>query len=86
MDVELTREQQELLRRIVVDGKYESAEAALAQALKLLELEAAWKADVRQKIQEGLDDVAAGRVVDGETAIEEILAELKRRSHRRKRA
>jgi len=65
--------------RIVEDqlarGKYASADAVVEAALQLLE--AREQADreelqrLRQMIQEGADDLDAGRVVDGETVMRE---------------
>ena len=78
----LSPEQKELVERLVLEGRYASAGDAIHAGLKLLELELAWKADARKKIQEGLDDLKAGRVVDGDKAMEEILDELGRRKRR----
>jgi len=83
--VRLTPEQEDLVKRLVSEGHYATAGEAIHASLALLEQELAWKADARRKIQEGLEDLKAGRVVDGEKAIEEILAKLRRRK-RRKRA
>jgi len=65
--------------RIVEDqlarGKYASADTVVEAALQLLE--AREQADreelqrLRQMIQEGADDLDAGRVVDGETVMRE---------------
>lgn len=80
----LTPEQEELVKRLVLEGHYATASEAIHAGLALLEQELAWKADARRKIQEGLDDLKAGRVVDGEKAIEEILAKLHRRKNRKR--
>jgi antitoxin ParD1/3/4 len=82
VNVRLTPQEQELVQRLVSDGRYATADAAIHAALRLLEQEEAWKEDARRKIQEGLDDLKAGRVVDGDKAMEEILAELGRK-HRK---
>ena len=79
----LTPKEQEFVQRLVSEGRYASADAALRAAFRLLEQEEAWKEDARRKIQEGLEDLKAGRVVDGDQAMKEILAELDRRRHRR---
>ena len=75
----LTPEQDELVKRLVFEGAYPTASEAIRDGLRLLEQELAWKADARKKIQEGLDDLKAGRVVDGEKAVEEIRKKLKRK-------
>ena len=79
----LTPEQEELVKRLVFEGHYPTASEAIRDGLRLLEQELAWKADARKKIQEGLDDLKAGRVVDGEKAVEEILDKLHRRKRRK---
>jgi antitoxin ParD1/3/4 len=85
MNVRLTPEQEELVKRLVFEGRYATASEAIHAGLQLLEQELAWKADARKKIQEGLDDLKAGRVVDGEKAIEQIRKKL-RRKYGKKRA
>ena len=73
----LTPQQDALVSRLVAEGHYLTASEVIRDGLRLLEQELAWKSDVRRKIAEGLEDVKAGRVVDGEKAIAEILEHLK---------
>ena len=73
----LTTQQEALVSRLVAEGHYLTASEVIRDGLRLLEQELAWKSDVRRKIAEGLEDVKAGRVVDGEKAIEEILEDLR---------
>ncbi|NOT31716.1 MAG: type II toxin-antitoxin system ParD family antitoxin [Planctomycetes bacterium] len=82
MNVRLTAQQEELLRRLVSEGHYLSVGEALQAGLRLIEQDLAWKADARRKLEEGLEDVRACRVVDGEQAIQEILDDLDRRERR----
>jgi len=82
MHVQLTPEQAKLLEQLVAEGRYSTPAEAIHAGLKLLAQDLAWKADARRKIQEGLDDLKAGRVVDGDKAMEEILEELGRK-HRK---
>lgn len=83
--MQLTPEEARLLERLMAEGPFASAQEALVAGLKLLERDLAWKADARRKIQEGLEDLKAGRVVEGEKAIEEIRRKLARK-YRKKRA
>ena len=75
----LTPKEQEFVQRLVSEGRYASAEAALRAAFRLLEQEEAWKEDARRKIEEGLEDLKAGRVVNGEKAMREIREELRKK-------
>ena len=81
----LTTKQEALLKRLMSEGRYSSASAAISAGLELLEQELTWKADARQRIAEGLEDLKAGRVADGEKALQDILDKLDRRQ-RGKRA
>jgi putative addiction module CopG family antidote len=66
---------EEFVREKVAQGDYRSVEEVLCAGLRLLQRQDdAWKADVRQKIEEGLADVRAGRVVDGEEAFARVFA------------
>lgn len=76
----LTEQQEQLIQRLVAEGHYLTASEVVREGLRLLEHELAWKADVRRKIAEGMEDLKAGRVVDGEKAVKEILDDLKRRN------
>ena len=75
----LTPKEQEFVQRLVSEGRYASADAALRAAFRLLEQEEAWKEDARRKIEEGLEDLKAGRVVNGEKAMREIREELRKK-------
>ena len=74
----LTPQQEELVERLVSEGEYSNAGEVIGDGLRLLEQELAWKADCRQKIDEGMEDLKAGRVVNGEQAIRDLLAKLRR--------
>jgi len=79
VNVRLTPKEQEFVQRLVSEGRYASADAALRAAFRLLEQEEAWKEDARRKIEEGLEDLKAGRVVNGEKAMREIREELRKK-------
>lgn len=78
----LTEQQEQLVSRLVAEGHYLTASEVIRDGLRLLEHELAWKADARRKIAEGMEDLKAGRVVDGEKAVKEILDNLKKRNPR----
>ena len=59
----------------VDSGDYASHAEVIRAGLRLLKEEEEWRADARRKIAEGMADIRAGRVVDGETVFREILGE-----------
>lgn len=80
LNVSLTPTLQEYVRAKVKSGVYDSASEVIRESLRALrEQEKAAKtywADVRQKIRLARDQIAAGKTVDGDTAMDEILNEL----------
>jgi len=83
MNVALTPELESLIRRKVASGMYKNAAEVVREGLRLLAEEDAWKADVRRRIQEGVKQVRAGQVVDGEKALDGIVRRLRRRGKAR---
>jgi antitoxin ParD1/3/4 len=80
LNVSLTPTLREYVRRKVASGRYESASEVIRDSLRALEerdraAEAFW-GDVRAKVRVARSQVAQGKTVDGETAMDEILAEL----------
>jgi putative addiction module CopG family antidote len=80
LNVSLTPRLREYVRRKVKSGRYESASEVIRESLRSLEerdraAEALW-GGVRAKVRVARGQVAAGKIVDGETAMEELLAEL----------
>ena len=80
----LTPQQEALVQRLVAEGGYLTASEVIRDGLRLLEQELAWKSDCRRKIAEGMDDLKAGRVVDGEKAIAEIRRQIDKRAKKRR--
>lgn len=77
MNVSLTPELQKMVEGKVSSGLYNNASEVIREALRLLkeqdDLKRARIEEMRQKIQVGIDDVTAGRVVEGSPALfEEI--------------
>ena len=54
MNVRLTPQQQEFVKRQVEDGRYLSDSEVVREGLRLLQEETEWKAEVRRKISEGM--------------------------------
>jgi len=79
MNVALTPEFEALIRRKLATGMYKNAAEVVREGLRLLAEEDDWKADVRRKIREGVKQMRAGQVVDGEKAVDEVVRSLRRR-------
>lgn len=76
MNVRLTPQQQEFVKKQVEDGRYLSDSEVVREGLRLLQEETEWKAEVRRKISEGMLQARAGKVVDGSKALESVLKGL----------
>ena len=71
MDIPLPRDLEELVRREVEAGAYESASEMVVEALYLLaardRLLAGEQAELRREIELGIEDCERGEVVEGES-------------------
>lgn len=86
MNVSLTPELEELIRRKLATGLYKNAAEVVREGLRLLAEEDDWKAEARRKVAEGMAQLRAGRVVDGERAVDEVAKDLRRRRPKAKGA
>jgi antitoxin ParD1/3/4 len=86
MNVRLTRQQQEFVKRQVAEGRYLSESEVIREGLRLLADETEWRTEARRKIAIGMEQIRAGQVVDGEQAVEEVLGTLGQRRPRAKGA
>jgi antitoxin ParD1/3/4 len=86
MNVALTPELEDLIRRKLASGMYKNAAEVVREGLRLLAEEDEWKADVRRKIREGMKQMRAGQVVDGKKAVDAIVRGLRNRRGKAKRA
>lgn len=84
MNIHLTPELKKLVEEEVSAGRYASASEVVREGLRLLLEERRWREEVREKLAAGLAQAKAGRLVDGEAAIERL--EKRVRSRRSKRA
>lgn len=86
MNVSLTPELEDFIRRKLESGLYKNAAEVVREGLRLLAEEDAWKAEVRRKIAEGMAQLRAGQIVDGEKAVDEVVQGLRRRRGKAKGA
>jgi antitoxin ParD1/3/4 len=86
MNVRLTPQQQEFVKRQVAEGRYLSESEVIREGLRLLADELDWRTEARRKIAVGMEQIRAGQVVDGEQAVEEVLGTLRQRRPRAKGA
>ena len=71
MQITLSPELERFVQQEVAEGKYASAEEALADAVDYLR----WRSDFQKKLQIGLDQAARGELIPGE----EVFAEIRQR-------
>jgi antitoxin ParD1/3/4 len=85
MNIQLTPRSQRVLERHIASGEFKTPEEVVERALELLDVTESTPKSLRAKIQEGLEDVAAGRVVelDGDDAVHEFFEKIIRQGHER---
>ena len=81
LNVSLTPALRSYIQRKLRQGGYESASEVIREGLRALQqqdrgADAFW-ADLRAKVAVARKDVAAGRTVDGESSMDEIMNELR---------
>ena len=86
MNVRLTPQQEEFVKRQVAEGRYLSEAEVIREGLRLLADEMKWRTEARRKVAVGIEQLRAGQVVDGEKAVDEVLASVRRRRPRAKGA
>lgn len=72
MNVSLTPELEKFVEDTVATGRYTSASEVVRASLRQFEEEERWKSYAKAKITRGLEDITAGRVVDGATAFKHL--------------
>ncbi|MFN0009018.1 MAG: type II toxin-antitoxin system ParD family antitoxin [Planctomycetota bacterium] len=78
MNLAITPELEALIRRRLATGKYKDASEVVHLGLRLLAEQDDWNAAVGRKIREGVNQLRAGRVIDGEEAIDTVIRNLRR--------
>ena len=79
MNVSLTPELEEFIRRKLASGMYKNAAEVVREGLRLLAAQDGWKAEVGRKVKTGISQLRAGKSVDGEKAVDEVVRGLRRR-------
>jgi antitoxin ParD1/3/4 len=82
MNVSLPEAMEEFVRQKVAIGDYETASEVVREGLRLLkQRDEVWKAEVRDKIKQGMDSIRTGRTIPAEQVQAEMTA-FKREEHR----
>src|SRR5271166_1365935 len=75
MNVSLPEAMEEFVRQKVAIGDYETASEVVREGLRLLkQRDEVWKADVRDRIKQGMDSIRAGRTIPAEQVQAEMTA------------
>jgi antitoxin ParD1/3/4 len=74
--VTLGAEHESFVQQRVAAGQLASADDLVEEAIRLMQERERSIASVREKIQAGMDSLEAGRWVDGETFMDELLRDL----------
>jgi len=81
MNVRLGKFEQWVQER-VDSGDYASHAEVIRAGLRLLKEQEEWQAEARKRIVEGLADIQAGRVIDGDQALEKLLGKIAKKRRR----
>ena len=84
MNVSLTPELEQAVEETVSTGRYGSASEVIRASLRSFLDEERWKTYAREKIEKSIADAAAGRIVDGETAMRRIRTAARSKSRSKK--
>ncbi len=79
MNVHLTRDLEKFIARKLATGRYGSASEVIREGLRLLADEDDWKAEARRKVAQGLAELKAGKALDGDEVVAEILGRIRAR-------
>jgi len=82
MSMILTPEQEKIVQVLLATGRFHSVSEVIQVALDLLEEEnhayQIWVEETRTKIDEGLASLERGEGIDGETFVNQLLADLQK--------
>lgn len=81
MNITLKPEQEALIHAKLQSGKYQTVEDVIEAALRLLDEQDTayehWLIETRTKVDEGIASLERGEGIDGETFVNQLMAELK---------
>jgi antitoxin ParD1/3/4 len=80
MNVSLTPELEKMVADTVATGRYNSASEVVRASLRSFQEQEQWNGYLREKISRGLEDLAAGRVVDGDTAMKRMRKAIRKQA------
>jgi antitoxin ParD1/3/4 len=76
MNITLSPQQEHFIQKLLATGQFQSAEAVIHQALKLLEAQQqeydAWVEDVRNKVDEANAELTRGEGIPLDTAMSQL--------------
>lgn len=82
MSITLTPEQEKLIENLLGTGKFNNVGEVIQAALFLLEQESlsyqAWVDETRTLVDEGIASLERGEGIDGETFVNQLLADLQK--------
>lgn len=80
MSIILTSEQEKIIQNLLATGKFNNVGEVIQAALSLLEQEnvsyQAWLDEARTLVDEGIASLEHGEGIDGETFVNQLLADL----------
>jgi antitoxin ParD1/3/4 len=81
MSITLNSEQETIVANLIATGSFQTADEVLQVALTRLETEResyhSWVAQTRDRVRAGIESLDRGEGVDGEAAVNDILAKLR---------
>ena len=78
MTIQLSAEEQQAMEKAVARGQFTSVDEAVHAAIQnFIDEHTEWIAYVRAGIQEGLEDIENGRVVDGKQAMRRLRSRVR---------
>ena len=78
MKIQLSQEQEKFIQEQITSGQYINADEIISEALKLLELRANKIKELKAQIAIGTEQIAQGKVTDGEVVFARLQEKINR--------